>query len=82
MSNIRDLQRLRGTKNQSAFAQTNYNQNLNPESRKSYYEQFLERTPILTSRSPKKHYKETEDTSRSPGKAIHRRGNSFGLNFN
>lgn len=37
MSNIRDLQRLRGTKNQSVFAQTNYNHNLNPESRKSYY---------------------------------------------
>lgn len=41
MSNIRDLQKLRGTKNSSVFAQTNYPSNLNPESRKSYYEQFL-----------------------------------------
>lgn len=30
MSNIRDLQRLRGTKNISVFAQTNYNHQLNP----------------------------------------------------
>jgi hypothetical protein len=82
MSNIRDLQKLRGAKNQSVFAQTNYNPNLNPENKKSYYEQFIERTPVLTTRSPKKYYKETEDSSKSPGKASHRRGVSFGLNIN
>lgn len=30
MANIRDLQKLRGTKNISVFAQTNYVQQLNP----------------------------------------------------
>lgn len=82
MSNIRDLQKLRGIKNQSVFAQTNYHPQLNPESRKSQYDHFLERTPILTSRSPKKYYKETEDSSKSPSRIqIHRRGGSFGPNF-
>lgn len=82
MSNIRDLQRLRGTKNQSVFAQTNYPMNLNPEGRISYYEHFHERTPALTSRSPKKSYKETEDTRQSPSKnSTHKRGISFGLGY-
>jgi hypothetical protein len=57
MSNIRDLQKLRGTKNISVFAQTAYSHPLNPENRKSYYDHFLERTPILTARSPKKSMK-------------------------
>lgn len=83
MSNIRDLQKLRGTKNLSVLAQTNFNQNLNPESRKSYYDTYLERSPMLTTRSPRKYYKETEDSSRSPAKTpFHRRGGSFGLTPN
>jgi len=57
MSNIRDLQKLRGTKNVSVFAQTAYSNPLNPENRKSYYDHFLERSPILTARSPKKSMK-------------------------
>lgn len=81
MANIRDLQKLRGIKNQSVFAQTNYNHNINPENRKYYYEHYLERTPIPTTRSPKKYFKETEDSSKSPSRVpAHRRGGSFGFN--
>lgn len=83
MSNIRDLQKLRVTKNQSVFAQTNYPNSQNPENRKSYFESYQERAPILTTRSPKKYNKDTEDSRKSPTKVTpHRRGGSFGLNFN
>ena len=79
MSNIRDLQKLRGTKNISVFAQTAYNHHLNPEHKKAYYDNFIEKTPVLTTRSPKKYIRETEDHSKSPSRLqIHRRGASFG----
>jgi hypothetical protein len=60
MSNIRDLQKLRGNKNMSIFAQTAYQSHLNPEHKKSFYDNFIERSPILTTRSPRKHYREAE----------------------
>lgn len=83
MSNIRDLQKLRVTKNQSIFAQTNYIFTPNLENRKSYLEHSPDRTPVLTTRSPKKYNKDTEDTSKSPNKnTTHRRGESFGLGSN
>ena len=80
MSNIRDLQKLRGNKNISIFAQTTYHSQLNPESKKAFYDNFLERSPVLTNRSPRKNYKETEDHSKSPSRLqMHRRGGSFGV---
>ena len=80
MSNIRDLQKLRGNKNMSIFAQTAYQQHLNPETKKAFYDHFLERSPVLTTRSPRKQYKETEDHSKSPSRIqMHRRGGSFGM---
>ena len=79
MSNIRDLQKLRGTKNISVFAQTAYNQTPNPEN-KYLYDNFLERSPILSTRSPRKQYREAEDKNKSPSRMqIHKRGGSFGL---
>lgn len=58
MSNIRDLQKLRGTKNMSVFAQTAYQSHLNPEQKRAFYDNYLDRSPILTMRSPRKQYKE------------------------
>jgi hypothetical protein len=80
MSNIRDLQKLRGTKNMSVFAQTAYQSHLNPEQKKAFYDNYLERSPILTMRSPRKLYKEVDDSSKSPSRLqMHRRGGSFGI---
>ncbi len=80
MSNIRDLQKLRGTKNLSVLAQTAYNHQLNPEQKRAFYDNYLDRSPVLTNRSPRKLYKELEDGSKSPSRLqIHRRGGSFGL---
>ena len=80
MSNIRDLQKLRITKNQSIFAHTNYVFTPNLENRKSNLQHSPERTTVLTTRSPKKYNKDTEDTSKSPSKnGSHRRGESFGF---
>lgn len=84
MSNIRDLQKLRVTKNQSVFAQTNYIFTPTLQNRKSYLDPSPERSPLAT-RSPKKYNKDTEDTSKSPNKQIHpahKRGESFGLTPN
>ena len=82
MSNIRDLQKLRGTKNLSVLAQTGYNQQMNPEHKKSFYDNYLERSPILSTRSPRKLYKEDEDNRQSPSRIqMHRRGGSFGFNL-
>jgi hypothetical protein len=81
MSNIRDLQKLRVTKNQSVFAQTNYAFTPNLENRKSHLDHSPNRAPQFTTRSPKKYNKDTEDTSKSPNKnPTHRRGESFGFN--
>lgn len=70
MSNIRDLQRLRGNKNLAVLAHTNYAFTPTLDLRKSH---------LPSSRSPLKGNKDTEDTSRSPTKNAHRRGESFGF---
>lgn len=77
MSNIRDLQKLRGHKNINVLAQTHY-KNINPEKQQHHFEYFKEPSVVLTSRSPKKYQQEGEEV-KSPTKiSFHRRGGSFG----
>jgi hypothetical protein len=77
MSNIRDLQKLRGNKNIYLLAQTQY-KNVNPEKYQQNFDFFKEQNLMLTSRSPKKQNRES-DESKSPLKInTHRRGGSIG----
>jgi hypothetical protein len=75
MSNIRDLQKLRGQRNIHIYNNTLY-LNANPETRTNFYEQFMETKPITT-RPFKKFEKESDEIKNKVKAQFHRRGGSI-----